>query len=186
MSIYPSKYPQGYYVYAYIRDKSSTNGVAGTPYYIGKGSGKRAWHSPSHCIKPPQEFWRIIILACNLSEVGSLALERRMIRFWGRLDIGTGCLHNKTDGGEGTSGYRHSDVAKKSIGVKNTGRACMPETRSKIGAALKGVPKSESHSTNISKAMKGKKFSQTHIDNLKKARAELAARKALSKMGDQN
>jgi hypothetical protein len=32
-----TKYPKGFYVYAYLREKDSNNGLAGSPYYIGKG-----------------------------------------------------------------------------------------------------------------------------------------------------
>ena len=102
MTIYLTKYPQGYYVYAYIRNKSSSNGAAGTPYYIGKGKGRRAWSK--HRIKVPSDPWRIVIIAHNLTDVGAIALARRLIRMWGRLDTGSGCLRNLTDGGEGVSG----------------------------------------------------------------------------------
>jgi len=97
-----------YYVYAYLRNKDSKTAKAGTPYYVGKGSGKRAWSK--HHFKLPTDESCIIVLEGDLTEVGALALERRMIRWYGRKDNGTGILRNMTDGGEGTSGIvRHAE-----------------------------------------------------------------------------
>lgn len=104
-----------FYVYAYLRSKDSTTANAGTPYYIGKGSDDRAYKKGKHeHIQPPNDNL-ILFLEKNLTELGAFALERRMIRWYGRINNGTGILRNKTDGGEGTSGYKqsHDHIAKR-------------------------------------------------------------------------
>ena len=90
----------GYYTYAYISKKTNL------PYYIGKGSGNRMYVSHKcHGVTTPRDIRQILVLESELTEIGALALERRYIKWYGRKDLGTGILHNKTDGGETSAGY---------------------------------------------------------------------------------
>ena len=109
--------PSGFYLYAYLRND-------GTPYYIGKGQKKRAWKHFKNEIYPPKDKSKIIIMESNLTELGALALERFYIRWYGRKDLGTGVLRNKTDGGEGASGriYITSEETKKKLSILKTGK----------------------------------------------------------------
>lgn len=84
----PKTDPFRFYVYAYLRSNDSITGKAGTPYYIGKGQGNRAWRSHRH-LKLPISMENIVLLETHLSEVGALAIERRYVCWYGRKDNNT-------------------------------------------------------------------------------------------------
>ena len=94
-----------YYTYAYLREDK-------TPYYIGKGKGYRI-NSKQRNIKPPKDKSRIIFLKQNLREEEAFKHEIYMIDVFGRKDLGTGILHNRTDGGDGASGSIFSEFERQ-------------------------------------------------------------------------
>ena len=159
-----------YYVYAYIRKSD------GTPYYIGKGRLNRAFCSHGK-LSVPKDKSKIVFLETNLTELGALALERRYIRWWGRKDLGTGILLNKTDGGEGSSGLIMSDVAKLKLSEYHSGKKLSEETKQKISKYRKGKPSgtsgkklSEETKRKMSESQKGRIFSEEHKRKISEAK----------------
>jgi hypothetical protein len=97
-----------FYTYAYLREDR-------TPYYIGKGEGSRLYYKHKNEINPPKDKSRIIFLKQNLTEQEAFKHEIYMIAVFGRKDLGTGILRNRTNGGEGASGWVPNEETRKII-----------------------------------------------------------------------
>jgi len=137
-----------YYVYAYLRED-------GTPYYIGKGKGNRAYHRTKYelIVLPPVD--KILIILQNLTEEQAFFNERCYIEWYGRLNNNTGTLDNQTDGGEGISGYKHTEQSKEKIRHYSTGRYHSEETKEKCRIGNIGKKRSEEQKKRISESQKG-------------------------------
>jgi hypothetical protein len=180
-----------YYTYAYLREDR-------TPYYIGKGQGKRIYSTHKR-IKPPKDKSRIIYLKQNLTEEEAFRHEIYMIDVFGRKDLGTGILRNRTDGGDGASGairseetrkkmseankkmsnktrIKHSD-AKKGEKNPNYGKTPSKETRKRMSDAHKNKTASEETKKKISDAHKGENNPNYNKTASKETRRKLSESK---------
>lgn len=102
-----------FYTYAYLRKGDRT------PYYIGKGKDNRAFVKHKG-ISVPKDRSKIIFLKQNLTEAEAFKHEEYMISVFGRKDLGTGILLNRTNGGEGSSGCSEEERERR----RKTGKAC--------------------------------------------------------------
>lgn len=135
--------PNRFYTYAYLREDR-------TPYYIGKGQTGRVYQRGGKPCGIPKDKSRIIFLKQNLTEEEAFKHEKYMIAIFGRKDLGTGILYNRTDGGEGGSGAIRNEETRikisksrkgKCVGKDNHnyGKSFSTKTRKKMSEAKKDI-----------------------------------------------
>jgi hypothetical protein len=118
-----------FYTYLYFDENR-------VPYYVGKGSGKRAWKYHAGVEVPPKN--RVLILKENLTEEQAFFHEEYMIFVIGRKDLGTGPLLNRTSGKQGGVGKVVSTETKKKISMAHRGKVLTDDHKRKMSEAKKG------------------------------------------------
>lgn len=151
------------YVYRHIRlDKNQ-------PFYIGIGlkddNYARAYNKSNRT-----KFWKIIaakgefeveILFDNLTCEQAKEKEREFITLYGKKQFG-GLLVNLTNGGDGTSGYIHTEETKKILSRPRT-----EEHKKKLSLAKKGVKLSQRTKEKMRIAQTGRKQAEACKEKLR-------------------
>ena len=119
--------------YVYIHKRQSD----GIVFYVGKGRGKRAYYFHER-----NDHWKktlkkhgcnVEIVERRLSECEAFKLEKILI-----AKFQSEKLCNKTNGGEGISGYKFNEDQKKRLSESHKGHVVTEEVRIKMSEAKKG------------------------------------------------
>jgi len=143
----------------------------GSPYYVGKGKRNRAYIThKTQSISTPKDRSRIKLQYWSDEET-AIAYEIYQIDFWGRKDIGTGILRNRTDGGEGVSGFKnpHTEEWKKKVSEAHKGKIVPQELREQISRKLKGTKVPPERIAKQSAAQMGRKPSAESVEKTRLA-----------------
>ena len=149
--------------YTYLHCKPN-----GEPFYVGKGSGKRAFdfsirtkfHS-GIVSRYGRNNIQVYVFFCE-TEKQAFADEKQQIA---QLRTEGYKLANLTDGGEGSSGYKLSLAAREKMSKSRKGNTNSlgfkhsEETKRKVSAAIRGRVHSEETKKKIAEAMMGNKYS---------------------------
>lgn len=144
-------------------------------FYIGIGNDvKRAFRNEgrnSHWTRVFNKYGKIVdIISDDISLESAKELEKFLI-----ASIGVENLTNKTLGGEGAFGLKHSEETKRILSEKSRGRTLSYEAKKKISEKSKGHPnyllsQTEEAKAKISLAFKGKKRSAYFCEQVRKSK----------------
>ena len=144
-------------------------------FYVGIGNDvKRAFRNEGrndHWTKVFKKYGKIVdIISDNISLDAAKEMEKHLIK-----SFAVKSLCNKTMGGEGFFGGKHSKESKQKMSDKLKGRIITEETKAKISQKLKGHPNynlshTDEAKAKISAAFKGKKRSEYFCKRVKEGK----------------
>jgi len=148
-----------FYTYMWLRED-------GTPYYVGKGHGHRAFRKGC----PFKE--RIIVQEWP-SEADAFKGEQLLIALYGRKDLGTGILRNRTDGGEGPAGLVFTKEYRQKLRAAKLGKklppwseeSCLRRSQTLLGHEVTLVTRQK-----LRESHEGRKLSTAHCDSMSRVR----------------
>jgi hypothetical protein len=153
--------------YTYAHYKADTKEI----FYIGKGSGKRAYDSSQR-----SKFWKSVVAKHGFSveilshwncEKDAFLHEKFLIETFKSMGFR---LCNMTDGGEGVSGYKMDEETLKrrsaAIWLANQNPESKRKKSESLSRAFKGKKFSEERKRKMSEQRKGKPLSESHRQSL--------------------
>lgn len=156
-----------YYVYEHIRSDT------GAVFYVGKGVGNRAFsrHHRNrhwHFVVNKAAGYTTHLIKKDLNEDMALLCEVERIDQLRRLGI---ALCNYTNGGDGTSGYKHTKESLDKIAAASKmfmlGRKMAPDSIAKMANTKRGQKHSVEHNLKIALSNTGRVISQKTIEKRK-------------------
>jgi len=169
--------------YVYEHYKLSDGGV----FYVGISLNSDGLYLRLNDKNKRSRFWKSIVskhgfsakvVSDNITFEEAKVIEVELVKKYGRLNNGSGCLCNLTDGGDGCAGFVITDEYRKKISEATKGKTCLygeknpfygkthsAESRKKISEALKKSDKNKGERNHNY----GKKMS----DELKKRMSDL-------------
>lgn len=163
-----------FYTYAHYKPE-------GGLFYVGKGKENRAY-----CLSGRGSHWNNVVNKYGKPYVEILAkweteqeaISHEILLIASLRDIGI-LLVNKTDGGDGLSGYKHTEETIKKM--RQTSLNQSAETKQKISDTLKGhaawnkgISPTYASKEKMRKAKLGKVCSKEHRENISKAKRNIS------------
>lgn len=162
-----------WFVYCYLRIRSNR------PYYIGIGSRPDRM-TARHSCKVPRDHSRIRVMRRSLTREQAVHWEKFYIARYGRKDLGTGILVNRTDGGDATvhgpeALEKIRQAARRPENIErlrtiNVGRKMHPRTREALLAAAVGRKRTEAERKAASERQRGVPKSPETVSRIRKTR----------------